>query len=1397
MAREARRPRGGSNLPRPPIASFLKSSIQVPDDKGVIVPKDDPIQSSNSSIPLALAPNQGTRKPPNQKSDGLDHWRTAAPNHTRKFPPRGSRQSQQPYRNTGNQSNSMSSSVKRHGQSDTKHGPRARQLSNTSGFKPQWSSWSEIGLRLRGLPTNTTTFDLWSYFKRHGEIMLIEIFERTDGSPEGSGRVRFSPPPLRHFWDNVMTLRIQGQHVKIKVELERERQIRRIPGSNNRSYLPFSKIKMDAIEFGILASEDEIMPLQTIRGGMGGDFTLACNLLQKKLEISFTCSIQDPRREDPDIKHKSPIGQMEHILQYKAQILFVNLKKIVFVDIDEETWAILIHLPSPPPFYIKCDYVNSHSNNKTSWRQRDAWNRITDITYDASWFKNEPASLPKAGRFIDIGRWTTYRLLFPKSALADWEEIKLALQEYNISIDHKTSSDIRIVPSRISNFWNILEPEQPILDASKDALSLLAGAQDTYLPYDVRYQLEACISQGIFNEVDITVEFLQELANLSRSRTQRRDRAKDLLTYALQSRTGSKVENPGKLDNRRIWDPMSLFNDRKAISHYPEVSLPGHCIWMRKVIITPTTMHLSSPAPEPSNRVLRQYSNYEDRFIRVQFMDEITKGRVFSDPDSTRDNALFNRVHRVLQNGIQIAGRHFQYLATGNSQFREHGAYFFSPTEFLTCDNIRNWMGDVNHIRVVAKHASRLGQCFSTTRIPKASPIGQAIVQIDDIEHNGWCFTDGVGKIAFSRAKFLMQNLDISRTTKSLPSAFQFRLGGSKGILVQWPDVPFNEVHLRPSQNKFTAISKGLEIIKTSKYSVATLNRQTITILSCLGVPDEVFEGMLKKQIADYERAMTDANFAMQLLSKYVDQNGITTIMAQMIADGFMETKEPFFMTLLHIWRAWSMRLLREKARILVDEGAFVFGCADETRTLRGHLDSTENNQSKDPKTLPQIFLQVPKRGVGLEQGEYTVITGICVLGRNPSLHPGDIRVVEAVDVPGLRHLRDVVVFPTVGDRDIPSMCSGGDLDGDDYFVIWDPRLIPTEWNHPPMEQDSLKPKELDRDVEVSDLISFFVSYMKNDSLSTIAHAHLAKCDALTDGPKDPQCLELARLHSNAVDYPKTGQEAYLKSSLRPKTYPHFMEKAPNRTYRSTKILGRLYDQVAQVEFRPELNGTFDQRILRRYSLQDELLKTVRMIKRQHDKAMRQIMNQHDIETEFEVWSTFMLSKPRLGGEYKRQENIEPVMTNHRERFREACIKLAGSRDPSALYPVVAATYRITWEEVQISQGRVPGPNWEGKSTVNELPLISFPWVFEHELGRIAMTGDEFELEEIPKPTIASLDDDIGDDAEFKRLLGVDNSNLHINQHVQATQATEVVEELIELEEEENTAMDALASLAN
>ncbi|KAJ2991459.1 hypothetical protein NUW58_g2506 [Xylaria curta] len=780
------------------------------------------------------------------------------------------------------------------------------------------------------------------------------------------------------------------------------------------------------LQFGMLSQPDEFVPMRTLQR-TDDEFSFTRHHKFQNIEITFSCFIEDPRGNRPKRGNR---------LIYQARISFRHLTNLVVFDENESIFSVLIPLQSPPLLYKKVD-------NERSRFDRNAWHRAVDIAYDTALFRNDKITLAKENHFVDIGRWTTYKVSFVKSEsnIAAWEAMKTELQDYNVPIRHIAADRLRTVPARKSDFWKLLAP-----GATGGNLALLAATEEVNLPFDVRYQLEVCISQGNFNEVNLSRDFLRKLTELSNESKGKRNRAKDLLTYVAES-DGPDTEGNLKLYPKRFYDPMAIFANREALSYYPELLTAPHCVWIRKVVITPSAMYLSTATPEASNRVLRHFAQYHDRFLRVQFTDELTKGRIFSSPNSAQQNSLFNRVYRTLANGIQVAGRHFEFLTFGNSQLRENGAYFFSPTDHIDCNQIREWMGDVTHIKVVAKYAARLGQCFSTTRAFTDSPISQSVQKIPDITRNNWCFTDGVGKISPKLAEYVAKR---HRLTKmAVPSAFQFRLGGSKGLLVVWPDLTFNQVCLRPSQNKFQAQSTLLEIIKPSQFSVATLNRQTIPILSCLGVPDAAFLQLQQKQLIDYDKAMDDPATAMCLLSRFVDQNGITTTMAQMINDGFMEVKEPFFMCILQVWRAWSLRMLREKARIVVEKGAFVFGCVDETCTLRGHYEPTDAGSSK--QEFPQIFLQVPRPGASLDNPKnYMIVTGLCVVGRNPSLHPGDLRIVEAVDVPALRHLRDVVVFPANGDRDIPSMCSGGDLDGDDFFVIWDPDLIPPERNYPP-----------------------------------------------------------------------------------------------------------------------------------------------------------------------------------------------------------------------------------------------------------------------------------------------------------------------------------------------------------
>jgi hypothetical protein len=153
--------------------------------------------------------------------------------------------------------------------------------------------------------------------------------------------------------------------------------------------------------------------------------------------------------------------------------------------------------------------------------------------------------------------------------------------------------------------------------------------------------------------------------------------------------------------------------------------------------------------------------------------------------------------------------------------------------------------------------------------------------------------------------------------------------------------------------------------------------------------------------------------------------------------------------------------------------------------------------------------------------------TKVIVL-KSPSYHPGDIKVLTCKDMPELRHLYDCIVFPTNGKRPHPDEIAGSDLDGDKFFVSWDPDLIPLHSPHAPTSYMGAKSKP--NQVSNEKLIHFFSNY--NTSLvGTINNLWCKWADY--GGVLSPKCIFLANLFSRAVDAAKTGESLKIPDEFR------------------------------------------------------------------------------------------------------------------------------------------------------------------------------------------------------------------------------------------------------------------------
>ncbi|CAG8893956.1 unnamed protein product [Penicillium nalgiovense] len=942
-----------------------------------------------------------------------------------------------------------------------------------------WRSWRTCAVDLLNLPREMNTHDIYDAFHRYGNLISIDLWEDASGRPDCKGRIRFKPPPTEEFWRTgsfgvklrsgrvtVISLSIccgdlNGtiqSPVRPDVQLPGEvvsARAMKLP-SNTDSYL--KELKTVQVDIGVLLGLSTFHSMQS--------FTnlayprCAVDVMRKCLFLYFRVGIRGSDTAD--------VNQHD----YRVKITFLQLTQI-YQQYDKATreHSFLIVLDSAAIWHRKAKDIQSTLTEPLSWREEDSWYRQTSVTHNPNSLKTLPANLKKTGHIIDLGRWNVFKISFAADVdlnmrrVSDTSHYLMCVEDifkdYNIIIQdgsHFVEKADRPVP-----VWHWIDFSESKSNKASALLQDLGNQNYLHLPFKVRYQLEVCLSQGYLSEFTMTREFVETLKGLGD------DQATRLLEFVAT-------------EKKQYLDPMQIF-DLKFFKGVTDSRIPNYCCFMHTARVTPTTIYYNTPTVDISNRVVREWSTKgaPGRFLRVRFTDERTEGRINASQRDCNDE-IYTRVKRTLANGITIGDRRYEFLAFGNSQFREHGAYFVAPDAGISAGTIRAWMGQFNHIRNVAKYAARLGQCFSTTRAFTGSSV--QTIPCDDIIRNGFIFSDGVGKISKFLAQMVTSQHDIKTLTGEPPSAFQFRLGGAKGMLVVSTDPLPQEVHIRPSQQKFETSQAGLEIIRWSQYSLATLNRQIILVLSALGIPDEVFHSKLNTMLGSFHRAMLNDSKAINLLQKYIDPNQTTLTLAQMVSDGFRRNEEPFVNTMLELWKSWHLKHLKEKAKIAIDQGANILGVMDETGVLKGYfkneLPRRRASYAEKLAALPEIFVQICRLD---GDGEYEVIEGLCILARNPSLHPGDIRVVRAVNRPELQALRDVVVLPQTGDQDIASMCSGGDLDGDDYLVIWDPDMIPANWFVECMNYKGSKAPDLDHDVTVDEITSFFVTYMKNDCL--------------------------------------------------------------------------------------------------------------------------------------------------------------------------------------------------------------------------------------------------------------------------------------------------------------------------
>ncbi|XP_074286538.1 RNA-dependent RNA polymerase 1-like [Silene latifolia] len=742
----------------------------------------------------------------------------------------------------------------------------------------------------------------------------------------------------------------------------------------------------------------------------------------------------------------------------------------------------------------------------------------------------------------------------------------------------------------------------------------------------------------------------------------------------------------------------------------PTISLDEGLVYVRRVQVTPCRVYFCGPEVNVSNRVIRNFSNDINNFLRVSFVDENLEKlystdlspRISSEFSVVRRTEIDGRIRSVLRNGIVIDDKKFEFLAFSSSQLRENSAWMFASRPGLSASDIRTWMGDFKDIRNVAKYAARLGQSFgsSTETLTVAS---HEVDQIPDVKiiHGlkSYVFSDGIGKISADFARKVATKCGFK---SSMPSAFQIRYGGYKGVVAVDPTSLW-KLSLRPSMCKYKSENNKLDVLAYSKYQPCYLNRQLITLLSTLGVQDRAFEKKQKEALEQLDAILTDplkAQSALELMCP----GEVTNILKEMLKCGYKPDAEPFLSMMLQSFREAKLQELRTKTRIFLPKGRALMGCLDETKSLE----------------YGQVFVQVSGgrfRDVGNElivnrgsEGEPNcVLQRKVVVAKNPCLHPGDVRVLTAVDVPALHHMVDCVVFPQKGMRPHPNECSGSDLDGDIYFVCWDSELIPTRQVEP-MDYSAEKSEELDHDVTMEEVMEYFANYIINDSLGIISNAHTAFADRQVNKAMSSQCIELAKLFSIAVDFPKTGVPAVIPQNLYVKEFPDFMDKPDKPTYESTNVIGKLFREVKARspqalpirEFTREMAKRSYDPDMEHDGFEDHVA-DAHYHKTQYDYRLGNLMDYYGIKTEAEILSGNIM---KMSKSFDKRKDAEAVTLAVRSLRKEARSWFKERDDDSVLgendvYAKASAWYYVTYHASYYGQYN---------NGMNRDHFLSFPW---------------------------------------------------------------------------------------
>lgn len=210
-------------------------------------------------------------------------------------------------------------------------------------------------------------------------------------------------------------------------------------------------------------------------------------------------------------------------------------------------------------------------------------------------------------------------------------------------------------------------------------VELFENLQGCHLPFGILFQLQALVWNAYLHP-GVVLELMRQLKRSTKSDL---DAGKRPISVGAMKMLFKQINWPaphGDPSHFKVGTILDLLRENDKRVHqenalqYEYAAVNQNQAMIHRVTVTPSRITLHGPELEANNRILRKYPNHHEYFIRVQFCDENGQDMNIFNPKLNHDD-VWTRFKRILNDGIDIAGRRYSFLGFSHSSLRSHSAW--------------------------------------------------------------------------------------------------------------------------------------------------------------------------------------------------------------------------------------------------------------------------------------------------------------------------------------------------------------------------------------------------------------------------------------------------------------------------------------------------------------------------------------------------------------------------------------------------------------------------------------------------------------------------------------------------------------------------------------------------